>query len=57
MDGGAWRVIVHRVAKSLIGLKGLNIYVYIYTHTHTHTHTYTDTHILKNVAVFLLQLE
>ena len=32
MDGGTWRAIVHRIAKSRIQLKRLC------THTHTHTH-------------------
>ena len=34
-DRGAWRVIVHRVAKSQTRLKRLSAH----THTHTHTHT------------------
>ena len=41
IDRGAWRAIVHGVAKSWTLLSN----THTHTHTRTHTHTYTHTHV------------
>ena len=45
MDRGAWWAMVHRVAKSQIQLKWLNMHASTYTYIHTYIYIHTHTHI------------
>ena len=47
MDRGAWRAIVHRVAKSWTLLRA-----YAHTHTHTHTHTHKNNNLQGGIVIF-----
>ena len=52
MDRGAWRAIIHRVAKSWTQLKQLSTHI----HTHIHTHVYVYMYIYKSQKKFTLSV-
>ena len=52
MDRGAWRAIIHRVAKSWTQLKQLSTHI----HTHIHTHVYVYMYMYKSQKKFTLSV-